>query len=181
MHASPDPQIFHDLFGQLSPLILDEWPTIEAADLEATEGVLDGVVVLVAEASGRTRAKSRQLLGELIEVVQQPMRAAPPTPRPPPPQPPAPVPPERPPPRREPESRVAEPVESFIASLEGHLEDLTREVKRDVAPLAADTAREHLGLVLLLTGAIGFALGLFLGALGYPHDNPSEEAADDEA
>lgn len=161
MHPTPDPQTFREAFAALRPLILDEWPDLGENALDETEGDLDQVTALIAEHAGRTKALTRRLLAELLGVVSEKVRPPPP-------------------PRRsnratrEPESSVAEPVESLVSSLEAHLEDLTREVKRDVAPLAADTAREHLGLVLLLTAGIAFAVGLFLGALGYPHDQREE-------
>jgi hypothetical protein len=181
--ASPDPAAFQEAFGDLRSLILEEWPELDADELDTTEGALDRVVVLVAGVSGRTKAMSRRLLAELVEVSA--LDAAP-RPTPAPPRRPAP-PPARPMARAaRTEPSVSEPVESLVTSLEAHLEALTREVKRDVAPLAADTAREHLGLVLLLTAGIAFAVGLFLGALGYPRDEEKastdeEEAADDDA
>ncbi len=186
MSASPDPDAFRVAFADVRPLILDEWPTVDVDALDATEGALDEVVVLVAERSGRTKALTRRLLAELLTVVAAPAEPA------------------TPPSRggrdlaTRAESRahshadrddsrdgsrtseVAEPVESIVASLESHLEALTREVKRDVTPLATETAREHLGLVLFLTAGVAFAAGLFLGALGYPHEAPSDEETSDD-
>ena len=149
----------------MRPLILEEWPGIDPGALDSTEGDLERTVALVVDASGRTRAMSRLLLTELLVVGGGAPRTA--------------SPPRRAPIRRRNESGVAEPIESLVSSLEGHLEALAHEVKSDMAPLAAKTAREHLGLVLLLTAGIGLVVGLFLGALGYPHDEPDAEGDSD--
>lgn len=57
-----------------------------------------------------------------------------------------------------------------------HLDDIARQVKQDVTPLAVDTARQHIGLALLLAGGIGLMIGLFLGALGYPQEQADVDA-----
>lgn len=160
----------------LQALIREEWPGLDGARLEACEGRLDAVVVLVADHTERTRALTRRQLAELLAVALEP--APEPLPRPGP----------RVAPRpsaraadREPLPPALEPFDRLLRSLEGHVDELTQQVKADVAPLAMDTARQHIGLALLLAGGLGLMLGLFLGALGYPQNGKGFEGTDDDA
>ncbi len=157
-----DPARLTAHFGALRPWILDEWPDLDADALDGTGGDADALTSLIAEHTGRTRAATRHQLAELLDLATRPdpeptrqaRRSAPPPVEP------------------------ADPIERLVSSLEGHLDELTRQVKADVTPLAVDTARKHLGLTLLLAGGIGLMLGLFLGALGYPHEIPDDEGDD---
>ncbi|MES2641094.1 MAG: hypothetical protein V4850_16520 [Myxococcota bacterium] len=162
---NPDAGRFQALFQELREPILEEWPDLEADALDATGGQLELVVVLVAEQTGRTRAVSRRLLRELMAELETP-----PEPRPRPRR-----------AAREPEPRPLDPLERLFVSLESHVEDLTKQVKADVTPLAVDTVRQHLGVALLLAGGLGLMLGLFLGALGFPHKDAREEGRDADA
>ncbi len=180
-----DPTRFSAAFADLQGWILDEWPDLDPDALADTGGDLAAVVALVAEHTERTRAWSRQQLGELLDLATAPppvevVSAPPPRPR-----------------RtsegaqareragatngREADDRPLDPIEKLMSSLEGHLDELTQQVKADVAPLAVDTARQHLGLALLVSGGLGLMLGLFLGALGYPHAGLPEEIDDVDA
>ena len=152
-------------------MILEEWPQLEVGALDATGGQFALVVSLVAEHTGRTRAMSRRLLGELLALLEAP-------PEPPPRA-------HRPPPRArrasEEPAHPLDPIEKLVVSLEGHLEDLTQQVKADVTPLAVATARQHVGIAMLLAGGLGLMLGLFLGAMGFPHDSADEEGGNGDA
>lgn len=154
-------------FDQLRPGILEEWPELDAEVLDGTAGELERVVALVAERTGRTRAVSRRLLRELLAEVDAP--AAPPAARTPRPA------------NREPEPPHLDALERLFTTLESHLDDLTRQVKADVAPLALDTVRQHMGMALLIAGGLGVMLGLALGALGFPHAGAEKEGGDADA
>lgn len=164
---SLDPGAFQAAFALVLPLMRDEWPGLDPNTLAATEGDVDAVVALVAENTGQTRALCRRQLFELLALASEhaPEPAAAPSPS-------------RAAPRRaarapspEPaEPSPVEPLDRLVRNLEEHLDDIARQVKQDVAPLAVDTARQHIGLALLLSGGIGLMVGLFLGALGYPQE-----------
>lgn len=139
------------------------------------------MVDLVAEHTLRSRALVRRQLGELLDLCEAPLPvrvsrvspAAAPSPARPSPVAPSPVASSPTPSRAEP--GPVDPIERLVVSLEGHLDDLTRQVKADVTPLAVATVREHVGLALLVAGGLGLMLGLVLGALGYPHSSPDAE------
>lgn len=175
-----DAAAFGRAFAQVRPWILEEWPAVDADALDATGGDADAVVALVAESADLTRARTRRLLGELLEEATPSERpAAPRATRPAGPRPAAAGSRDA----RDAGSSPLDPFERLVGALEGHLDELAQQVKADVAPLAADTARKHLGLSLLLAGGIGLMVGLFLGALGYGGeaaapdvDDPDREA-----
>jgi len=155
--APLDADLLRARFRQLLPLLAEEWPDLNAVELEATEGEADALVDLICSRTEQTRALTRRQLAELLALVsaspRRPRQAAaasaPPT---------------------------IEPLDRLVQSLEEYLDDLTRQVKRDVAPLALNSAREHMGLALLLAGGFGLTLGLFLGAMGYPHEKLDDDA-----
>jgi hypothetical protein len=60
-----DAAVFGTSFAKLRPLVLAEWPEITSADLDHTDGDAERLVVLVASATGHTRALVRQQLAEL--------------------------------------------------------------------------------------------------------------------
>lgn len=62
------PEGFTAAFPQIRPLVLDQWPEVDADALDGTEGDPDAVVVLVADATQHTKALVRKQLGELAEV-----------------------------------------------------------------------------------------------------------------
>lgn len=160
-----DPQQVRAAWPELRALILDEWHDLDVAAVDETAGDADALVTLVAEHGERTRAMTRRLLAELLLLAREQQAPAPPPSRAP-----------RATSRRvqaaaaTADSNPLDPFDRLVSSLEDHMEDLARQVKDDVTPLAVDTARRHLGLSLLLAGGIGLMVGLFLGALGYPHD-----------
>ncbi|NOY24956.1 MAG: hypothetical protein GXP62_03700, partial [Oligoflexia bacterium] len=136
-----------------------------AAAVAGSAANADALVALIAGHSGHTRALTRQQLGELLDVATQPS------------------PQDAPPPgadrrdstsqaraRRPADPSPLEPLDRLVRSLEEHLDDMARQVKQDVATLALDTARQHIGLALLLAGGLGLMVGLILGALGYPQE-----------
>lgn len=160
---NPDAARFEARFEELRVLILEEWPDVEVDALDATGGQFELVAALVAEATGRTRAVSRRQLRELLAELDPPSEPRPRAPRA----------------AREP--RHLDPLERLFVTLESHLEDLTKQVKADVTPLAVDTVRQHMGLALLIAGGLGMMLGLALGALGFPHQPAGDEGRDANA
>ena len=149
---------------------MDEWPDLDAAALDATAGDAEAVVSLVAAHTERTKVLTRRQLAELLAIATEPE----PEPQPQPQR----AKPARSASRRKPapdETSPTEPLDRLVRNLEEHLDDIARQVKQDVTPLAVDTARQHIGLALLLAGGIGLMVGLFLGALGYPQV-PAEDA-----
>jgi hypothetical protein len=160
--ADPEAERFCARFDELRKLILEEWPDLEAEALQGTQGRLDRVAALVAARTGRTRAHSRRQLREILAELDPPSEPRPRARRD----------------AREPEPRPPDPLERLFVSLESHLEDLTRQVKSDVTPLAVDTVRQHVGVALLIAGGLGMLLGLFLGALGFPHEPATKNGRD---
>lgn len=165
MPTSPsalNPDQLRARFAQLLPLLAEEWPDLNAVELEATAGDADALVELIATRTDQTRALTRRQLAELLTLVSTSPRR----------------------PRPAAQSSAAssspavEPLDRLVHSLEEYLDDLTRQVKRDVAPLALNSARENMGLALLLAGGFGLTLGLFLGAMGYPHEKLDDDATD---
>ena len=144
-------------------MILEEWPSLDAEALDATGGQLELVVALVAEETGRTRAVSRRQLRELVAELEPPPEPRPPAPAAPP---------------APPDPARLDALDRLFNTLESHLDDLTRQVKADVAPVALDTVREHVGIALLIAGGVGVMIGLTLGALGFPHAGAEEEGRD---
>lgn len=59
---------FEQAFGAVAPLVREEWPLLDAALLEATEGNLDRVIILVSTHVDRTRVATRRQLLELLDV-----------------------------------------------------------------------------------------------------------------
>lgn len=163
--TNPDAARFQARFDQLREPILEEWPGVDGEALDATGGQLELVVALVAEHTGRTHALTRRLLRELMAELDLP-----PEPRP-----------QVRSVAREPEPPHLDALDRLFNTLESHLDDLTKQVKSDVTPLAVDTVRQHLGLALLIAGGLGMMLGLTLGALGFPHAGAGKEDADGDA
>lgn len=138
-------------FESLLPLMQEEWPELAEAELRRIGPDADALVAHIAERTGQGRVMSRRLLAELLDLCAP--RAA------------------RPRPRAAPAAASgSEPLDNLVASLEAWLDDLTRQVKREVAPMALNSARQHIGMALLLAGGLGLMVGLVLGALGYPHE-----------
>jgi hypothetical protein len=163
--TNPDAARFEARFGQLRVQILEEWPEVEVEALDATGGQLELVVAQIAEATGRTRAVSRRQLRELMAELDPPSEPRLRTRRT----------------AREPEPRHLDPLERLFVTLESHLDDLTKQVKSDVTPMALDTVRQHVGISLLIAGGLGMMLGLALGALGFPHPPAGNEGRDANA
>lgn len=61
-------QGFRDAFDAVRPLVLAEWPEVDAKSLDATEADPDKVVALVAEKTQRSKALVRKHLAEIAEV-----------------------------------------------------------------------------------------------------------------
>jgi ElaB/YqjD/DUF883 family membrane-anchored ribosome-binding protein len=70
-HA-PAPETVRAVWERLQPAILTEWPQVAADALAATEGELDAVVAVVAEATDRTQLWVRRHLAELVDLLAPP-------------------------------------------------------------------------------------------------------------
>lgn len=162
-HATLNPELLRARFVQLLPLLAEEWPDLNPVEVEATDGDAQALVELIASRTDQTRALTRRKVAELLSLLNPPPKRARATPG------------TRPPPS--PSTPVSEPLDRLVISLEEYLDDLTRQVKRDVAPLALSSAREHMGLALLLAAGLGLTVGLFLGAMGYPREKTDDDAA----
>lgn len=59
---------FADLFDDVRPLILAEWPTLDAKALDATNADVDAIITLVAANTKHSKALVRKHLSEMAEV-----------------------------------------------------------------------------------------------------------------
>lgn len=60
---------FKRWFPKLIPLILQAWPSLDEAELRATEGDLEAVIALLAGKTGRTKIWARQQLDDIMAAV----------------------------------------------------------------------------------------------------------------
>lgn len=70
--SSTEARSFGQEFPMISALIREEWPVVDPALLEATNGDVDSVVALVAAATEHTRVLVRRQLEELRRAAVEP-------------------------------------------------------------------------------------------------------------
>lgn len=70
--SSTETRSFGQDFERVTALIREEWPAVDKAALEATNGDFDGVLALVATTTEHTRALVRRQLEELRREAHQP-------------------------------------------------------------------------------------------------------------
>lgn len=158
MNETPSlqPDAVRAVWDRLQPAILEEWPQVTAEALRGTDGELEAVVALIAEASDRTRLWVRKHLAELVELLA--------------------------PPRTGLEERLhrllarlegAEPLRGkaqaaataareVLHEVEARAEDLARDVQSQL-PKAEGHLRENLWTSLLGALGVGLILGLLWG------------------
>ena len=122
---------------RLLPLITEEWPSLDAATLEATGGDLEALVGIIAGATDHTRALIRQQLGELEAVAAGGVK--------------------RP--------GLGE-IDAILDRLEAQTRKMVEQVQGTVLPAAEEKARENLGKSLLTALGLGFLIGLIFGGFG---------------
>ena len=126
-------------FGAVVPLILEEWPALDRAAIEATRGDLPALVALVAERTERTKVAVRRQLGELVTIAEAAARKN--------------------------GSAAAAQVDEWVAAarrLESFAADEARRVQKSLLPQAEARLRQSPWASVLIAFAIGIILGLWL-------------------
>lgn len=124
-------------FPTLRPLILEEWPGLDAAALDATEGDEDRLLTLITELTGGARTRARRQLDDLKALAAKD-RAA----------------------------QAADRLETLLRRLEGQAQDLRGRVQNDLVPEAEKKVKENLLMSLAIALGFGLLLGLLLGSSG---------------
>ena len=124
-------------FPTLRPLILEEWPGLDAAALDATEGDEDRLLTLITELTGGARTRARRQLDDLRALAAKD-RAA----------------------------QAADRLETLLRRLEGQAQDLRGRVQNDLVPEAEKKVKENLLMSLAIALGFGLLLGLLLGSSG---------------
>ncbi len=139
-----DAEAFKKHFSTIEPLIREEWPEVDTAALEQTEGNHDQVVDLVAEQTEHTKALVKRQLRELAELTvdEQSEELI-----------------------GKVERRLKE-AKTVLESLQTKATDMASYVRRDMLPEAKTKATEHPIAVLLMAIGLGFVLGFILRGSG---------------
>lgn len=124
-------------FPTLRPLILEEWPGLDAGALDATEGDEDRLLTLITELTGGARTRARRQLDDLKALAAKD-RAA----------------------------QAADRLETLLRRLEGQAQDLRGRVQNDLVPEAEKKVKENLLMSLAIALGFGLLLGLLLGSSG---------------
>ncbi len=141
---------FQRAFPAVSALILEEWPALDPAALEATQGDFDKATALVAEHTSATRVTVRRQLGELLALAERPAakRAA-----------------NGAPPAAERPKPMVDQVDDVLAAvrrLESFAADEAKRMSAKLIPAAETRVRENLWVSLLLALGLGLILGLWM-------------------
>jgi hypothetical protein len=134
---APPAASFQGAFAALQPLILGEWPEVDAEALAATGGDLERVVALLAERTRHTRTLLNAQLAEILQVATAPPRQ-----------------------RDRGAGGSADPTDRIIAQLEERAAELLRELRGGLVERARGKARESPLLTLLMAVGLGFILGV---------------------
>ena len=132
------PGEFASAFRELQPIILAEWPAVDASGLAATEGDLDRTVGLIAEQTQHTKALVRRQLEELYRV-----RYAPP---------------------HRPAAagyQIPESVDALLRDLEQRAAKILRDLRGGALHNARSKVTDNLLLSLLISVGLGFIVGVF--------------------
>lgn len=147
----PSSSRFQASFRAVAPLILAEWPTVQADALQATTGQMDQVVDCIATATGHTHTLIRRQLGELYQmaIATEEKAAAP---------------------------RLSDHVtqlmneqlgdanlQEAIAHLETQTEKILQQMKQEMLPDLQEQVQKHPLKSVLTAVGIGFVLGLLVG------------------
>lgn len=138
---------FKRAFAAVAPLVREEWPGLDAAALEATEGDFDRVTSLVADHTERTRIVVRRQLGELLAIAERSASRAVNG---------ATV--DRP-------KGVADQMDDVLAAvrrLESFASEEAKKMSDKVLPAAEIRVRQNLWVSLLLALGFGVILGLWM-------------------
>jgi hypothetical protein len=131
---------FAEHFAALKPLIVAEWPAVDAAALEATRGDRAEVVELVVTSTEQDREVVERQLRELGEVAA----AGDPPPSPP----------------------ATAPFHEALQTLQAKMNEATAYIRDKMLTEANQRGRDHFLLTLALAIGLGFILGFVLRGLG---------------
>lgn len=129
--------------GALKPLLLEEWPQLDAGAIDATGGDRAALIALIAEKTEHTRALVGRQLDELVSLTGGKSRT----------------------------DAVISKLEASLRRLEGRANEVVDRVKGDLVPTA--TARveeaqakvqENIWVSLAAALGIGLLLGLLFGS-----------------
>lgn len=120
-------------FSNLRDRIMEKWPDLNEAALDATQGDFDKLVDLISEAVEKPRNQIRRQLRELSDTASEASKDA------------------------------ITRVEKVLRDLEDRAEELRDKVKNDLVPQAEDKMRENLLTSLLIALGLGLILGLVIG------------------
>jgi hypothetical protein len=127
-----DQAAFKRDFAKVEPLVVDEWPALDKKALAATEGDLEKVVALVAEATPHTKPIVRAKLGELLVVATREKDEA---------------------------NGLSGSLHEALDRIEKRVSKLTADARTSALPAMKTFAKDHLLWTLLIVLGLGFLLG----------------------
>ena len=130
---------FKNSFGTVLPLIRAEWPQIDAAVLDETDGDYDRVVTAIATQTEHTRALVRKQLAELEDVASTNGSNG---------------------------SGEAKRIRQMLEKLQGRSNELTDYVRKQMVTDAKKQVGDNPLVALLMAIGLGFVLGFILRSLG---------------
>jgi hypothetical protein len=135
-----DPAAFKRDFAKVEPLALEEWPSLDRKALAATEGEVEKVVALVADATPHTKPIVRAKLSELLAVATRESNGA--------------------------ADALGDSFHAALDRIEKRVAKLSADAKASALPAVKAFAKDHLLLTLLVVLGFGFLLGRALTPRG---------------
>lgn len=124
---------FHAPIDALRPLILREWPQLDAEAVAAAGSDREALAQIIATATDHTRTWANNQLSELDELAAAQRRP------------------------------FADRLDQVLRQLEGRAENAASRVKEEVVPQAEQKIKDNLLTSLLVVLGFGFLVGLLIG------------------